>query len=273
MNQVLTLSQKIIDDAFSDLNLIRQQNPVIHNITNYVAMQTSANVLLAIGASPLMAHAKEELAEISQIANALVINIGTLDNTWIDAITFAQHEALKKKIPIIFDPVGAGASSYRTDIAKKILATGVNVIRGNSSEILALHNADIKNKGIDAKHSSEAALDSGLELVHEHDCTVVISGATDIILDKTHQLLIPFGTPLFTKVTATGCAATSVIGAFAAIHNNPFLAAAHAMIIYTLAGEKAAIHARGPGSFSQAFIDTLYSIKIEDTIKGSINAH
>jgi hydroxyethylthiazole kinase len=139
-----------LDTLFRDLDKIRQTNPVIHNVTNLVVMPITANLLLALGASPIMAHAEEEIADIIQLSQALVINIGTLDKHWLNAIAIAQKTALMVGIPIIFDPVGAGASQYRTEAAKKILTQGVTLIRGNASEIMALENTQIKTKGVDS---------------------------------------------------------------------------------------------------------------------------
>jgi hydroxyethylthiazole kinase len=260
----LTLDQDtLLKPALNDLILIRQQSPIIHNLTNLVVMQTTANLLLAIGASPIMAHAKEELSEIIQIAQALVINIGTLDEEWINAIEKAQFAALQQRIPIIFDPVGAGASHYRTSTAKQILKRGINILRGNATEILSLTDATINTKGIDSQHTSKEALIAGKQLAQQYHCTVVISGRVDVIIDQDQEVHIPYGTPLFTKVTGMGCGATAIIGAFAAVNKNYFKAAIHAMTLYTLAGELAAANAKGPGTFATALLDALFSLNTE----------
>lgn len=256
----------MLPQAISDLSLIRSRNPIIHNVTNFVVMQTTANVLLAIGASPIMAHAKEELIDIVNIANALVINIGTLDENWVQAFDLAQTQARKRKIPIVFDPVGAGASHYRTIVAKRIINNGVDIIRGNPSEIMALVNEEHKAKGVDATHESNAAIDSAKILANEYHCTVVISGESDVIVDSTRITYNKHGTPLFTKVTGTGCAATAMIAAFAAVNSDYFNAASHAMMIYTKAGESAATLAQGPGSFSHKLIDILFHFEEYDHV-------
>ncbi len=249
---------------FNDITLIRQTNPIVHNVTNLVVMQTTANVLLALGASPIMAHAANELLEISKLASALVINIGTLDDSWINAITTAQKNSLQKKIPVVFDPVGAGATSYRTDTAKKILNSGVDILRGNASEIMALVDTKIVTKGVDSQHQSETAIGAARALAEKYHCTVVISGATDIVVDPYREIYITHGTPLFTKVTGMGCSATALIGAFAAVNADYFLAATHAMSAFTIAGEIAAKKANGPGSFHIALLDALFLLKEPD---------
>lgn len=244
----------------SDLDLIRKVNPIIHNITNWVAMATSANVLLAIGASPIMAHARHELIDISQLSQALVINIGTLDEAWISSIETAHQNAIVQKIPIVFDPVGAGASQYRTQTAKNVLARGVNVLRGNASEIIALACDDAKPKGVDAHHDSMDAISAARALSIRYHCVVVVSGAIDIIVDKEKKIFNHHGTSLFTKVTAMGCSVTALIGAFTAINSDYFLAALHAMVAFTMAGEIAATHTRGPGSFYPELLDALSNL-------------
>lgn len=249
---------------YDDLEQIRTIKPIVHNITNFVTMTTVANTLLALGASPIMAHASNELAEIINLANSFVINIGTLDDQWIHAMHVAQRCALTKKIPIILDPVGAGATTYRTHTAKTILNNGVNIVRGNASEILSLVDDTITTKGVDSKHDSESALLAAQQISRTHQCVVVISGQTDIIVSDNELTYIHHGTPLFTKVTGMGCAVTSVIAAFCAINPHHFLAACHAMIVFGRAGELAATQSRGCGSFYTNLLDTLSTLNKND---------
>lgn len=270
-SEQLTSQKHAVNPVFHDLNLIRQMNPIIHNITNLVVMQTTANVLLSAGASPIMAHAQNELPEIAALANALVINIGTLDDPWICAINMAQKISLEKKLPIIFDPVGAGATIYRTETARKILATGVTIIRGNASEIMALTNSQISTKGVDSRHQSESAISAAKTLAEQYHCVVVISGATDVVVDQEKTIFIPHGTPLFTKVTGMGCSATALIGAFAAVNANYTLAATHAMTVFSIAGEIAARKTSAPGSFYPALLDALFSMQQNELQNLNIN--
>lgn len=262
MNQHTTVSSiTSLDHIFHDLNLVRSINPIIHNVTNFVVMQTTANVLLAVGASPIMAHAIDEIAEVIALANALVINIGTLDGTWAQAIQHAQLAALKRNIPVVFDPVGAGATRYRTEMAKKILNTGVTVLRGNASEIMALADSTIKIRGLCADHNGVNAIDAAKLLAQQYHCIVVATGKTDLVTDGKKTILLTHGTPLFTRVTGMGCSSTALIAAFAAANQNNLLAAIHAMLVFTLAGELAEKSAHGPASFYDGLLDNLFSMQ------------
>lgn len=246
------------DYIYQDLNLLRAKNPVVHNMTNFVAMSTIANVLLALGASPIMAHEENELADIIQIANSLVINIGTLDENWIQLMKKAQIHAQKKCIPIILDPVGAGATALRTRTAREFLQLGVQIVRGNASEIMALvDDTHTANKGVDSTEKTFSAIEAAKQIAKKYHCIVVVSGETDIITDGQKQYHIQNGTPIFTKVTAMGCSATAVIGAFAAIQPDYLKAAASAMTAFTLAGENAEKNSNGPGTFSLFLLDSL----------------
>lgn len=249
---------------FQDITRLRQHNPLVHNITNLVTMPIIANVLLAAGASPLMAHATDELAEITSLAQVLVINIGTMDNYWATAIRAAQQLALKQGIPVIFDPVGAGASRYRTAFAKQILTSGVTILRGNASEIMALTDSSSITKGVDSQLHAIDALQAARQISRAYHCTVVVSGSHDLIINTAQEISIQHGTPLFSKVIGMGCAVTALIGAFAAINKHYFMAASHAIALFTVAGEIASQQAQGPGSFYNKLLDILYLLKAED---------
>lgn len=251
--------------VFNDLTLIRQKAPLIHNITNYVAMPITANILLALGASPLMAHSIEELSDLSKITQALVLNIGTVDSTWLHAMQQAQCFAKKNKTPVILDPVGAGASEYRTKSALLLLKNGVSILRGNTSEIMALAYKSVITKGVDTSVKSLAAEQAAIYLAKKYSCVVVVSGATDIIVTAKKKCYIhkpPFS--LLTKITAMGCSVTGIIGAFAAINKDYFTAAIQAMLTFGIAGEKAMVLANGPGSFYEKLLDSLYHLTSEN---------
>lgn len=250
-----------LDALFCDLNKIRKVNPLIHNISNLVVLPITANLLLALGASPLMAHAQEELIDILNLSNALVLNIGTLDKQWIKAMIKAQKTALNLKIPIVLDPVGAGASRYRTKMAKKILTQGVTLIRGNASEIMALMDASIKTKGVDSTQTSNDAHEAAKQIAEKYNCVVAVSGKIDLIVSANQQVMLDFGTPLFTQVVGMGCSLTAIIASFLAINSNPFLASLHAMALFSMAGELAAEKTQGPGSFYTQLLDTLSLLK------------
>lgn len=252
-----------------DIRAIREKAPLIHNITNYVVMNSTANALLAIGASPVMAHAVEEVKDMVGIAAAvggsLVVNIGTLSERWIDAMEHAMKSAKQRSVPIVFDPVGVGATPYRTETARRLIASAApTLIRGNASEILALADVDVRTKGVDSAHASEAARDAALALARRHNTVVVVSGANDLITDSAREATCPFGHPMMTKVTGMGCTATAIIGAFAAVNPDPFQAALHAMTVMGICGEIAASKSAGPGSMQMNFLDALYMLSESD---------
>ena len=253
------------EDIYKDLWTIRQQSPLVHNITNYVVMNTTANALLSLGASPVMAHANEEVAEMTGIASALVINIGTLSPAWISAMFTAAKTAKEKGIPIILDPVGVGATTLRTDTARDLIReTAPDIIRGNGSEIMALSQAGVTTKGVDSTSDSNDALESARNLNQAFNSVVCVTGETDYILDGDNLLQVKNGHALMPKVTGLGCTASAVCGAFAAVNPDRIKAAAHAMAVMGIAGEMAAQDAKGPGTLQLHFLDALYNLSEKD---------
>jgi hydroxyethylthiazole kinase len=258
-------------DVSDDLQKIREQSPLIHNITNYVVMNTTANAILSIGASPVMAHAIDEVEEMVRIAQALVINVGTLSRHWIDAMYRAADAAEKKGIPWILDPVGAGATSLRTQTVLELIdRTPPSIIRGNASEIMSVAQARGGTKGVDSSHSSEMAIEAAKKLSHSSGSVVCVSGAVDIVIGKNQMARVMNGHPLMPKVTGLGCTASALIGVFAAVNNQPFPATYHAMAVMGIAGEIAAQRAEGPGTLQLYFLDTLYRLS-ESDIKSMIH--
>lgn len=259
------------NNVWNDIEKIRSTGPLVHNITNYVVMNNTANALLAIGASPVMAHAAEEVEEMVNIASALVINIGTLSQDWITAMKTAMKTAADRSIPIILDPVGVGATSYRTRTCHELLAQAPpTIIRGNASEIMALTDSSVQTKGVDSS-TDQSPLSAAQNLAKKQSCIVVVSGATDLITDGEKSVYIRNGHELMPKVTGLGCTATALTGAFAAVQEDPFLAAAHSMAVMGICGEIAAAKSSGPGSLQMNFIDTLYQLneqQITDFLKG-----
>jgi hydroxyethylthiazole kinase len=246
---------------WNDLDTIRKNTPLVHNITNYVVMNTTANALLALGASPVMAHAEPEVADMVNIANALVINIGTLSDPWINAMFKAAARAKEKNIPLILDPVGAGATEYRTDTVRKLLqASSPSIIRGNASEIMALCKDDISTKGVDSTNASDVAIESARALNSEFKSVVCITGEIDYIISRDNLITVKNGHSMMPRVTGLGCTASALCGAFAAINPAYDMAAAHAMAVMGIAGELAAKNAAGPASLQLNFIDTLYQL-------------
>ncbi|MFO1431819.1 MAG: hydroxyethylthiazole kinase [Candidatus Competibacteraceae bacterium] len=253
--------QPFAQAAARNLTAVREQKPLIHNITNFVVMNFTANALLAMGAAPVMAHAIEEVEEMVALAGALVLNIGTLTAEWVEAMIRAGQQASRRQTPIILDPVGAGATGLRTRSAQRILAaTKVQVVRGNASEILALHEASTRTRGVDSSHAVDAAAAAASRLARDLKTTLAITGPIDLITDGNRVLRVHNGHPLMATVTGTGCAATAIIGAFLAVDLDPVSAAATALAYFGLAGERAAFHAAAPGSFMVQLLDNLYTI-------------
>ncbi len=249
----------------ASLEAVRANSPLVHCITNYVAMNFNANALLAVGASPVMAHAKEEMADMTAIASALVLNIGTLDAQWVEGIFAAGNSMHLLDRPIILDPVGSGATPYRTAVSKRIIEDcKPTIIRGNGSEIMSLVDAEVLSKGVDSSVSSGSALEAAKFLAKSTGAVVVISGETDYITDGEVVETITNGSTMMTVVTAMGCTATAIIGAFAAVCDTPFEAALHAMALMGVAGEKAAAISKAPATLQLNFIDTLYTITGEE---------
>jgi hydroxyethylthiazole kinase len=250
---------------WSAVRTIREKAPVVHSITNYVVMNSTANALLALGASPVMAHAEEEMEEMVGIASALVINIGTLSPAWVRAMFRAAEAARKRRIPIILDPVGAGATSYRTRTARELIkAVPPEIIRGNASEIMALLDSNTKTKGVDSSASSDAAVDIGRALHAECGAVVCISGETDYTIGRAGVIRGRNGHIMMTRVTGLGCTASALCGAFAAVTSDPAVAAAEAMAVMGIAGEIAVSGSAGPGSLQVRFLDALYCLSAED---------
>jgi|TARA_B110001469_G_C9645155_1_gene325761 hydroxyethylthiazole kinase len=260
-----------MNDMEKVLNNIRINSPLVHNITNYVVMNSTANALLAIGASPVMAHAKEETEDIVTISSSLVINMGTLSEKWVDSMLLAAKKAKETNTPFVFDPVGVGASQYRTQTALKIIETATpNVIRGNASEIMVLAQQATSSKGVDSTMQAEDAVSGAIELSKKLNNTVVVSGAVDYIITGDRVSTISNGSILMPKVTGMGCTATSIIGACIAIESDVHLACTAAMAIMGIAGDMAAELSKGPGSFQANFLDSLYLLTgdiIENRIK------
>ena len=260
-----SLSQK----AAGNLAAVREKKPLIHNITNYVVMNYTANALLAMGASPVMAHAHNEVEEMVSYAGALVLNIGTLTADWIESMIIAGRKASEQKTPIILDPVGSGATTLRTGSAKKIIEhTNIDVISGNASEILSLRHKDSKTKGVDSLHSVEDAAETAKILAKELKTILAITGPVDLVTNGDSTLRVSNGHPLMGYVTGTGCTATVTIGAFLAIDENPVSATATALAFFGLAGEVAGEKASAPGSFMIEIVNALYSISPEQLKDG-----
>ncbi len=250
-----------------DLEMVREKSPLVHNITNFVVTNFTANALLAVGASPVMAHAVEEVADMSAIAGALVINIGTLDKTWIEGMMIAGKAMHQRGGVIVLDPVGAGATSFRTQTAWNIInECHPTIIRGNGSEIMALINAEVKSKGVDSSADASDALESAKLLAKKSGAVVCISGKTDYVTDGERVEQLNNGSKMQTLVTGMGCTSSSMVGVFAAINPDAFEATLHAMALMGVVGELAAQISVGPGSLLTNFNDLLYTITPEQLV-------
>jgi len=241
----------------ADLEKIRQERPLVHNITNYVVMNYTANALLALGASPIMAHAPEEVAELAAAAGALVINIGTLSGPWIDSMFRAGRAAAEARVPVVLDPVGAGATALRTTTARRLLAeVRPQIVRANASETLALADRG-GGKGVDATHTVEEARRVAVELARRTGTVFAVTGREDFVTDGEREVRILNGHPLMGRVTGTGCTATAVVAAFAAVQPDGFAAAAGGLAVFGIAGELAAAGQPRPGTYGIRLLDAL----------------
>ena len=261
-----TLAQKAADN----LKKIRAKKPLIHNITNYVVMNYTANALLACGASPVMAHAAEEVEEMVSLAGALVLNIGTLTPVWVDAMLLAGKKANALKVPIVLDPVGSGATRLRTESAKRLAhELSIQVVRGNASEVLSLVKKGASTKGVDSVHSVEEAEEAAIALAEDLNATLAITGKVDLITDGKRIFKVHNGHEMMGMVTGTGCTATAMVGAFLAVDPDSLEAATTGLAYFGLAGEKAASHTKTPGTYKISLLDALFSIDEEELKKGA----
>ena len=253
------------DSFIRDCALVREKSPLVHCITNYVAMSINANALLAVGASPLMSFCPEEMDEIVGISSALVVNIGCLDNQEIEAMKIAAAAALRLGKPWVLDPVGAGASRIRTETALGLIRDCLpTVIRGNASEILCLAGEHITSRGVDSSALSSDAVEGAKALAQSSGAVVSVSGPVDYITDGETVLTISNGHPLMSRITAMGCTASAITGAFIAVGEDTLQAARNAMALMGIAGERAAARCAGTGSMEMHFIDELSTFDPSD---------
>lgn len=261
--------------AVSQLLLeVREQKPLVHHITNYVTVNDCANVVLALGGSPVMADDRNEVEEMVSIASALVINIGTLNSRTIESMILAGKKANKLGVPVILDPVGIGATQLRTKTAQEIIQeVKIAVVRGNMSEIRALSGLAAKTRGVDSGDDFQGGREIALGLARKLNCTVAVTGAKDIISDGYKTACIENGHPMLAKVTGTGCMATSLVGTYCGITKDYFLAAAAGITTMGLAGEKAfqALGKQdGIGTFKVRLFDCIFNLSSEEIMAGAI---
>jgi hydroxyethylthiazole kinase len=248
--------------AGATLRAIREQKPLVHQITNYVVMNETANATLALGALPVMAHAVEEVEEMTRLASSLVLNIGTLSGHWIDAMLLAGGAATARRVPVVLDPVGVGATEYRTATARRILdLVGVTVLRGNAGEVATLVGADAEVRGVESIAASVDAAELAREAARRFGLVAAVTGAVDHVSDGERVLAVANGHPLLATVTGTGCMSSALTGCFlAAKPDLPLEAAAEALAAFGVAAEDAAAGAQGPGTFHARLYDALYAL-------------
>jgi hydroxyethylthiazole kinase len=247
--------------AGASLRLLRERRPLVHQITNYVVMNETANATLALGALPVMAHAREEVEEMVALAGALVLNIGTLSPPWVDAMLLAGRAARARGIPVVLDPVGAGATSYRTATARRILdEVDVTVLRGNVGEVATLAGMHAEVRGVESIAGGGDAAELSREAARILDVVASVTGPIDHVSDGERVLSVANGHPLLATVTGTGCMSTAITGCFLAVSESPLAAAVEALVAFGVAGEDAARTAAGPGTFHANLYDALAAL-------------
>jgi hydroxyethylthiazole kinase len=246
----------------STLRELRERKPLVHQITNYVVMNETANATLALGALPVMAHALEEVEEMAGIASALVINIGTLSPHWVEAMELAGRTASARGIPIVLDPVGVGATTYRTETARRLLdAVDVTVLRGNAGEIATLVGADAEVRGVESMSTGMEPADLSRAAARQLGVIASVTGPVDHVSDGERVLAVANGDALLATVTGTGCMSSALTGCFlAGKPEEPLEAAAEALAAFGVAAEAAAAGAEGPGTFHARLYDALYAL-------------
>jgi len=250
------------------LNEIRARQPLVHHITNWVTIFNCAQAVKSLGASPVMAHAQQEAAEITSISSALVLNIGTLTEDIIESMMISAETASKNKLPVILDICGAGASAMRNSSCIKLISSGyISIIKGNASEVSCIAGLDATTRGVDSTEVSYDLTDVAYRLSQKFSCTVVITGKRDFIAGDEKIFTVDNGTELMGKVVGTGCIAASMIGCFAAVlPGNPVVASTAALSAWGIAGEIASEKSGGAGSFLANIFDVLSSISENDIV-------
>jgi hydroxyethylthiazole kinase len=244
------------------LRAIRETKPLVHQITNYVVMNETANATLALGALPVMAHAVEEVEEMAGLASALVLNIGTLSTPWIESMLRAGKAASARDIPVVLDPVGAGATRFRTETALRLLdVVDVTVLRGNAGEVASLVGVEAEVRGVESIGTGESAAELAREAARRFRCVASVTGPVDHVSDGEGSFAVANGHELLATVTGTGCMSSALTGCFlAAKPDEPLAAAAEALVAFGVAGEDAAEGAHGPGSFHVGLYDALAAL-------------
>lgn len=249
---------------------VRSRRPLIHHITNFVVMNATANITLCMGALPVMAHAKEEVEEMVAAAGALVLNLGTLWPDLVETMVLAGRRANHLGIPIVLDPVGAGATRLRTESAQRLLQElSIAIVRGNVAEIAALAGLEARIRGVESIGSTGDAAAIASQFAKKFGCIAAVTGPVDVVTDGVRLMRVANGHPMMGTVTGTGCMATSVVAACAAVEKDAMLAATAALAAYGLAGQLAAEKAQGPGTFQVHLYDAVAGLT-EDVLRAGM---
>lgn len=254
-------------DAYTFLKAVREKKPLVHHLTNWVTIYDCAQVVKSFGASPVMAHAPEEVADMANLASALVLNIGTLTTEFIESMKTAARAANERGIPVVLDVCGAGATTFRDHKSFELLKTArIGIIKGNASEIARIAGRDVRTRGVDAAVVREDLRDIARLLACERECIVVITGKEDIIADPRLIYTVRNGDEMMAHVVGTGCMAASVIGTFAGASPHDMTAAAAAgLACYEIAAELAVKQCAGPASFKERLLDRIFHLTKEET--------
>lgn len=245
----------------TSLRRLRERKPLVHQITNYVVMNETANATLALGALPVMAHAREEVEDMVALAGALVLNIGTLSPHWVEAMVAAGRAANTHGVPVVLDPVGAGATRYRTETAKRVLdEVDVSVLRGNAGEVATLVGVEAEVRGVESMGAGGDPAELAREAGRTLGIVASVTGPVDHVSDGERVIAVANGDPLLARVSGTGCMSSAITGCFLAVAESPLEAAAEALVAFGVAGEDAAREAKGPGSFHVALYDALAAL-------------
>jgi hydroxyethylthiazole kinase len=248
--------------AGESLARLRERKPLIHQITNYVVMNETANATLALGALPVMAHAPEEVEEMVGYAGALVLNIGTLSSHWVDAMIAAGRAANERDVPVVLDPVGVGATRFRTETAKRILDTvRVGVVRGNAGEVATLVGVEAEMRGVESIGAGDAPAEIAREAARSLGLVASVTGPVDHVSDGERVAAISNGDPMMAAITGTGCMSSALTGCFLAVVDSAYDGAVQALVAFGVAGEDAARDAKGPGSFHVNLYDALAALE------------
>ncbi len=242
------------------LGEVRTRRPLVHQITNFVVMNETANATLALGALPVMAHAPEEVADMAAAAGALVLNIGTLSAAWVDAMVLAGRAANEHGVPVVLDPVGAGATAFRTASARRILEeVAVAVVRANAGEMAALVDVRAQMRGVESVDQLDAA---GLAaaVAERYGLVAAVTGPVDHVAGPAGVVAVANGDPQLATITGTGCVASALTGCFVAVAPTPLEGAVAALVALGVAGEDAAAGSRGPGTFQVRLLDALAAL-------------